>query len=139
MRKRWVKWKIKIESLQGRHLLGASLRRLGAPSFAPAVGRKGRAAINFRDASDDRTTKWSSPPVTELSALVVHWAVPMQPLNLKPTHKLVKDYYQALGQFGQLNIGHEMAVRDAFQDFLKGVAASLTGSSFLSNRSVVPS
>ena len=39
---------------------------------------------------------------------------PMQPLNLKPTHKLVKNYYQALGQFGQLNIDHEMAVRDAF-------------------------
>jgi hypothetical protein len=44
----------------------------------------------------------------------------MQPLNLKPTHKLVKNYYQALGQFGQLNIDHEMAVRDAFQDLLKG-------------------
>ena len=47
-------------------------------------------------------------------------AVPMQPLNLKPTHKLVTNYYQALGQFGQLNIDHEMAVRDAFQDLLKG-------------------
>ena len=44
----------------------------------------------------------------------------MQPLNLKPTHKLVKSYYQALGQFGQLNIDHEMAVRNAFQDLLKG-------------------
>ena len=44
----------------------------------------------------------------------------MQPLNLKPTHKLVTNYYQALGQFGQLNIDHEMAVRDAFQDLLKG-------------------
>jgi hypothetical protein len=44
----------------------------------------------------------------------------MQPLNLKPTHKLVKSYYQALGQFGQLNIDHEMAVRDDFQDLLKG-------------------
>ncbi len=40
----------------------------------------------------------------------------MQPLNLKPTHKLVKNYYQALGQFGQLNIGHEMAGRDAFRN-----------------------
>ena len=44
----------------------------------------------------------------------------MRQLNLKPTHKLVKNYYQALGQFGQLNIDHEMAVRDAFQDLLKG-------------------
>ncbi len=52
--------------------------------------------------------------------MVVHLAVPMQPLILKPTHKLVKNYYEALGQFGQLNIDHEMAVRDAFQDLLKG-------------------
>ena len=44
----------------------------------------------------------------------------MQQLNLKPTHKLVKSYYEALGQFGQLNIDHEGAVRDAFQDLLKG-------------------
>jgi len=44
----------------------------------------------------------------------------MRQLNLKPTHKLVKNYYQALGQFGQLNIDHEMAVRSAFQDLLKG-------------------
>ena len=44
----------------------------------------------------------------------------MQPLNLKPTHKLVKNYYQALGQFGQLNIDHEMAVRSAFQNLLAG-------------------
>jgi predicted helicase len=44
----------------------------------------------------------------------------MQQLNLKPTHKLVKSYYEALGQFGQLNIDHEGAVRDAFQALLKG-------------------
>jgi hypothetical protein len=43
----------------------------------------------------------------------------MRQLNLKPTHKLVKSYYQVLGQFGQLNIDHEMAVRSAFQDLLK--------------------
>ena len=42
----------------------------------------------------------------------------MQQLNLKPTHKLVKNYYEALGQFGQLNIDHEMAVRSAFQALL---------------------
>ena len=42
----------------------------------------------------------------------------MQPLNLKPSHKLVKSYYEALGQFGQLNIDHEMAVRSAFQGLL---------------------
>lgn len=28
----------------------------------------------------------------------------MQPVNLKPAHKLVKNYCQALDQFGQLNI-----------------------------------
>src|ERR1019366_2954255 len=44
----------------------------------------------------------------------------MQPLDLKPTHKLVKNYYEALGQFGQLNIDHEMAVRSAFQNLLAG-------------------
>ena len=43
----------------------------------------------------------------------------MQPLDLKPTHKLVKNYYEALGQFGQLNIDHEMAVRSAFQNLLR--------------------
>jgi predicted helicase len=45
-------------------------------------------------------------------------AVPMQQLNLKPTHKLVKSYYDVLGQFGQLSIDHEMAVRSAFQSLL---------------------
>jgi hypothetical protein len=44
----------------------------------------------------------------------------MQPLDLKPTHKLVKSYYEALGQFGHLNIDHEMAVRSAFQNLLAG-------------------
>ena len=28
----------------------------------------------------------------------------MQALNLKPTHKLVKNYYETLGQYGQVNI-----------------------------------
>ena len=31
----------------------------------------------------------------------------------------MKAYYQALGQFGQLNINHEMAVRSAFQNLLE--------------------
>src|ERR1700674_71433 len=43
----------------------------------------------------------------------------MQQLNLKPTHAPVKAYYQALGQYGQLNIDHEMAVRSAFQRLLE--------------------
>ena len=41
-------------------------------------------------------------------------------LNLKPTHKLVKSYYETLGQYGQLSIDHEMAVRSAFQSLLAG-------------------
>jgi hypothetical protein len=45
----------------------------------------------------------------------------MQPLNLKPTHKLVTNYHQALGQFGQLNIDHETAVRSAFQNKRSGI------------------
>lgn len=49
----------------------------------------------------------------------------MQQLNLKPTHKLVKNYYEALGQFGQLNIDHEMAVRSAFQNLLAGCGQKL--------------
>ncbi len=43
----------------------------------------------------------------------------MQQLNLKPSHAPVKAYYQALGQYGQLNIDHEMAVRSAFQQLLE--------------------
>ena len=44
----------------------------------------------------------------------------MQDLVLKPTHKLAKSYYETLGQFGQLDIDHEMAVRSAFQALLRG-------------------
>jgi len=41
-------------------------------------------------------------------------------LNLKPTHKLVKSYYETLGQYGQLDIDYEGAVRSAFQALLRG-------------------
>jgi hypothetical protein len=44
----------------------------------------------------------------------------MRQLNLKPTHKLVKSYYEVLGQIGQLDIDHEGAVRGAFQNLLQG-------------------
>jgi predicted helicase len=43
----------------------------------------------------------------------------MQKLQLKPSHKPVAAYYRALGQFKALNVSHETAVRDAFQDLLK--------------------
>jgi hypothetical protein len=39
-------------------------------------------------------------------------------LSLKPTSAKVKDYYNALNQFGQLNIIHETAVRQAFASLL---------------------
>ena len=43
----------------------------------------------------------------------------MPTLNLKPTHKPIRTYYQALQQFERLGVEHEMAVRDAFADLLK--------------------
>jgi hypothetical protein len=43
-------------------------------------------------------------------------------LSLKPTSARVKDYYNALNQFGQLNISHEMAVRQAFASLLDSSA-----------------
>src|SRR5438445_4379240 len=43
-------------------------------------------------------------------------------LSLKPSHAKVKDYYNALNQFGQLNISHETAVRQAFASLLSTCA-----------------
>ena len=43
----------------------------------------------------------------------------MPPLNLKPTHKPIKNYYAALDQFNRLGVTHETAVRSAFQSLLK--------------------
>ena len=43
----------------------------------------------------------------------------MPALNLKPTHKAVKDYYAALAAFAQLGVTHEGAVRAAFQRLLE--------------------
>ena len=43
----------------------------------------------------------------------------MTTLNLKPTHKPIKDYYYALDQFDQLGFTHETAVRSAFQSLLQ--------------------
>jgi hypothetical protein len=33
----------------------------------------------------------------------------MEQLNLKPTHKAVQNYYQALKEFGSLGVSHEGA------------------------------
>ena len=46
----------------------------------------------------------------------------MSTLNLKPTHKPVKDYYAALERFAQLGVRHESAVRAAFQTLLESCA-----------------
>jgi predicted helicase len=40
-------------------------------------------------------------------------------LHLKPQQKAVRSYYSALAQFKALEVSHETAVRDAFQDLLK--------------------
>ncbi|VXD21577.1 DNA or RNA helicase of superfamily II [Planktothrix serta PCC 8927] len=43
----------------------------------------------------------------------------MAALNLKPTHKPIRAYYDALQQFAKLGVSHELAVKDAFADLLK--------------------
>ena len=43
----------------------------------------------------------------------------MATLNLKPTHKPIRAYYDALQQFAKLGVSHELAVKDAFADLLK--------------------
>ncbi len=43
----------------------------------------------------------------------------MPTLNLKPTHKPVKAYYESLDQFDRLGVTHETAVRSAFHALLE--------------------
>ena len=43
-------------------------------------------------------------------------------LNLKPTHKIIRDYYDELDRLDQLDTTHEGAVRSAFQAVLQGCA-----------------
>ena len=43
-------------------------------------------------------------------------------LNLRRTHKIVKNYYSELEQFDRLGATHEGAVRSAFQSLLQGCA-----------------
>ena len=43
----------------------------------------------------------------------------MERLNLKPTHKAVLNYYEALSQFKTIGVSHEGAVRSAFQTLLE--------------------
>ena len=46
----------------------------------------------------------------------------MTSLNLKSTHKIIRDYYNALDQFDRVGATHEGAVRSAFQSLLQGCA-----------------
>ncbi len=41
------------------------------------------------------------------------------PLELKTTHKPVRDYYKHLDEFQRLGVKHEGAVRSAFQRLLE--------------------
>ncbi len=43
----------------------------------------------------------------------------MESLNLKPTHKPVREYYKSLEQYEALGISHEGAVKVAFQNLLE--------------------
>ena len=43
----------------------------------------------------------------------------MPSLNLKPTHKPVKAYYESLQRFESIGVSHETAVRSAFQTLLE--------------------
>ena len=46
----------------------------------------------------------------------------MTNLNLRSTHKIIRDYYNALDQFDRVSATHEGAVRSAFQSLLQGCA-----------------
>lgn len=50
----------------------------------------------------------------------------MKKLNLKSTHKPIRDYYQALAQYNQLDITHEGAVSNPFA-FLLATYAKKAG------------
>jgi len=43
------------------------------------------------------------------------------PLTIKPTHKAIKAYYQALETYARQDVDHESAVSSAFQNLLEGL------------------
>ncbi len=51
----------------------------------------------------------------------------MEQLNLKPTHKVVRDYYASLAQYDQHNIIHEGAVSNPFAFLLDRCAKQING------------
>ena len=46
----------------------------------------------------------------------------MTTLNLRPTHRIIRNYYDELDQFNRLGATHEGAVRSAFQSLLQNCA-----------------
>jgi hypothetical protein len=56
-----------------------------------------------------------------LSCVEYNYSI-MASLNLKPTHKPVTVYYDAIAQFEKLGVKHEGAVRSAFQNLLEHCA-----------------
>src|SRR5713101_4100697 len=50
----------------------------------------------------------------------------MATLSLKPTHKCVSAYYEALAKFAKLGIKHESAVRSAFEALLQHCARQVS-------------
>ena len=51
----------------------------------------------------------------------------MEKLNIKPTHKPIRDYYEALEQYDQLDITHEGAVSNPFAFLLATCAKKIKG------------
>ena len=51
----------------------------------------------------------------------------MKELNIKPTHKPIRDYYEALEQYDQLDITHEGAVSNPFAFLLATCAKKIKG------------
>jgi predicted helicase len=49
----------------------------------------------------------------------------MLQLHIKPGDRLIRAYYESLGQFGGLNVAHEGAVSSAFQSLLAGYSKKL--------------
>ena len=64
---------------------------------------------------------------------------PMQPLDLKPTHKPVRNYYRALGQFGQLSTTTRWRSAARFRRCLPSADNSSTGRWCPSTQSSAPS
>jgi hypothetical protein len=46
----------------------------------------------------------------------------MPTMTLKPTHKVVSDYYENLAKFEKLGIKYETALRSAFHELLEHCA-----------------